>query len=488
MCFVNENKMINLRMKRNKMKKLFFMIMLFLFLPKVEAQTSDSNYKEPIVKAIKTIESLFKVTIKDKDGLLKNKDLDYAEWRIRQGNLDVSLTAILAPFDLTFFKENDSTYAIRKFEYARRSANIGKERLEFLTDLYPNLKTWESRKADLKQCIISSIGLDKAPPMPKGKPILTPKRIYKDYSVENIGLEIIPGVYVTGSIYKPYPLKGKAPVIITPNGHFGDGRYRKDQQLRCAILAKMGAVVVDFDLFAWGESTLQFDATLHRNSIAQTIQVLSAERLLDYLATQKYADMNRVGVTGGSGGGSMTMFLAAIDDRIKVSVPVVMTSSHFVGGCPCESGRGLHLCGNGTNNAEIAAMAAPKPQLIVSDGGDWTATVPELEFPFIQKTYGLYGKKEWVENAHFPKEGHNYGESKRMAMYPFMAKYLGLDISKVKNSKGEIDESTCVIEPTEKLLVFGTKGEKLPANALKDINQLYEMFGEKNLKVYEVKK
>ncbi|OYX80852.1 MAG: hypothetical protein B7Y83_17960, partial [Flavobacteriales bacterium 32-34-25] len=97
MCFVNENKMINLRMKRNKMKKLFFMIMLFLFLPKVEAQTSDSNYKEPIVKAIKTIESLFKVTIKDKDGLLKNKDLDYAEWRIRQGNLDVSLTAILAP-------------------------------------------------------------------------------------------------------------------------------------------------------------------------------------------------------------------------------------------------------------------------------------------------------------------------------------------------------------------------------------------------------
>lgn len=127
-------------------------------------------------------------------------------------------------------------------------------------------------------------------------------------------------------------------------------------------------------------------------------------------------------------------------------------------------------------------MAAPKPQLIVSDGGDWTATVPELEFPFIQKTYGLYGKKELVENAHFPKEGHNYGESKRMAMYPFMAKYLGLDISKVKNSKGEIDESTCVIEPTEKLLVFGVKGEKLPANALKDINQLYALFGEKNTK------
>lgn len=480
--------MINLRMKRNQMKRLLLMVFLFLAVPKMEAQTSDNNYRAPIAKTISTIASIFKVTINDKDGLLKDKELDYADWRIRQGNLEVSLTAVLSPFELTYFKENDSTYVIRKFEYARRSVTVGKERLEYLADLYPNLKAWETRKAELKQCIISSIGLDKAPAMPKTKPILTSKRIYKDYSVENIGLEIIPGVYATGSIYKPYPLKGKVPVVITPNGHFGDGRYRKDQQLRCAVLAKMGAVVVDFDLFAWGESTLQFDATLHRNSIAQTIQVLSAERLLDYMFSQKYIDKNRVGVTGGSGGGSQTMFLAAIDDRITVSIPVVMTSSHFVGGCPCESGRGLHLCGNGTNNAEIAAMAAPKPQLIVSDGGDWTATVPELEFPFIQKTYGLYGKQSLVENAHFPKEGHNYGESKRMAMYPFMAKYLGLDLKKVQNEKGEIDESTCVIEPYEKMYVFGAKGENLPKNALKDINKLYELFGEKNGKVYEVKK
>lgn len=474
--------MINLRMERFKIKQLFFVGMVFLLFSNTNAQTSDDNYREPITKAIKTIESIFKININDKDGLLKGKDLDYAVWRIRQDNLEVSLTAILAPFDLTYFKENDSTYRIRKFEYARNSDAVGAARLEYLADLYPNLKDWETRKANLKSCIISAIGLDKAPAMPKKKPLLTKIRKYGNYTVENIGLEIIPGVFATGSIYKPYPLKGKVPVVITPNGHFGDGRYRKDEQLRCAILAKMGAVVVSFDLFAWGESTLQFDSTLHRQSIAQTIQLLSAERLLDYLAAQKYTDRNRVGVTGGSGGGSMTMFLAAIDDRITVSVPVVMTSSHFSGGCPCESGRGLHLCGNGTNNAEIAAMAAPKPQLIVSDGGDWTSTVPELEFPFIQKTYAMYGKKDLVENAHFPKEGHNYAESKRMAMYPFMAKYLGLDLNKVKNKEGQIEESTCVIEPTEKLLVFGIKGEKLPAHAIKDSNQLYALFGETNKK------
>ncbi|HQK39826.1 MAG TPA: acetylxylan esterase, partial [Flavobacterium alvei] len=83
---------------------------------------------------------------------------------------------------------------------------------------------------------------------------------------------------------------------------------------------------------------------------------------------------------------------------------------------------------------------------------------------------------------------HDFGVSKRMALYPFMAKYLGLDLKKVQNDKGEIDESTCVIEPYDKLYVFGNKAENLPKNALKDINKLYEMFGEKNLKVYEVKK
>ncbi len=93
-----------------------------------------------------------------------------------------------------------------------------------------------------------------------------------------------------------------------------------------------------------------------------------------------------------------------------------------------------------------------------------------------------------VENAHFPKEGHNYGESKRMAMYPFMAKYLGLNLKKVQNIKGEIDESSCVIEPYEKMYVFGAKGENLPKHALKDINKLYELFGEKNLRIIELKK
>ncbi len=451
-------------------------------------QTSDNNYRRAITETFKKVESIFNIKIVDDRGLLKGKELDYADWRIEQGNLEVTMANLLTPFELMYFKQPDGTYQIRKFEHHKVSIEKAGERLNFLCTLYSNKEQWEARKKEMQACMRITLGLDKAPAMPKSKPILTPIRKYKNYSVENIALEILPGVYTTGSIYKPFPLPKKAAVVVTPNGHFGDGRYRADQQKRCAMLAQMGAIVVDFDLFAWGESLLQFPAETHRNSIAATVQVLSGMRLLDYVSTLKYADMNRVGVTGGSGGGSHTMFLAALDPRVKVSVPVVMVSSHFSGGCPCESGRGIHLCGNGTNNAEVAAMAAPNPQLIISDGKDWTLAVPELELPFIQRTYSLYGKKELVENAHFPTEGHDYGLSKRMAMYPFMAKYLGLDLKKVTNDKGEIDETNCVVEPYENLYVFGNKAENLPKNALKDIDKLYEMFGEKNLKVYEVKK
>ncbi|MFV0564719.1 MAG: acetylxylan esterase [Flavobacteriaceae bacterium] len=466
----------------------FFVIGFFTTVHILVAQTSDTNFKQPLTETVKKIESVFNIKITDNDGLLEEKELEYAQWKIDATSLELSFAHVLSPFNLSAEKQSDGAYKIKKFQYHKVSEEKGAERLQYLSSLYNNLEEWETRKAELKPCMYAAFGLDKAPKQPNSKPILTKKRQYKGYTVENIGLEILPGVYTTGSIYKPHPLPKKVAVIICPNGHFADGRYRKSEQIRCATLAKMGAIVINFDLFAWGESQLQFPSETHRNSIASTIQVLSGMRLLDYALSLKYADANRVGVTGGSGGGSQTMVLTALDDRVAVSVPVVMVSAYHSGGCPCESGRGIHLCGNGTNNVEIAAMAAPKPQLIVSDGGDWTRKVPEQEFPFIKRIYGFYGKENLVENVHFPTEGHDYKVSKRRAVYPFMAKHLNLDLNKVKDKNGNIDESGCVVEPYKKLYVFGEKGEKLPANALKDINMLYSMFGEKNYKIYEVSK
>lgn len=438
----------------------------------MQAQTSDDKFQRPLADVLADIQTRFGVRLKVPAGMVDGKVLDYADWRIRPYSVEQSLSNVLAPFDLIFVKEFENVYKVKTFEYSRRLPDEGAEYLKYFSQIYTDLPSWEARKADLKACIRQTMRLDSLPKMQKTNVIKANRRVLNGYTVENFALETLSGLYVCGSMYMPTKPKGKLAVVLCPNGHFGDGRYRADQQIRCAMLARMGAMVVSYDLFAWGESLLQFKGEDHRRAVAHVVQTLNTTRILDYLLTLKNVDANRVGITGGSGGGSQTMLMAAIDDRIKVSAPVVMVSSYFVGGCPCESGMPIHLCGGGTNNAELSAMAAPRPQLLVTDGKDWSQHTPELEYPFIKRTYGFYNAESLVENAHFADEGHDYGVSKRMAVYPFFAKHLGLDITRIQNAKGDIDESVVTIEPTEAMLVFGKNGERLPANALRRVEDL----------------
>ena len=450
------------------------LILVFFVITNLTAfnQLPQDTYRKPLKDVLTDIEKRYNVKLQYNESLVKGVEVLYPTWRYRS-DTEATLTNILYPFDMIFKRTGDKVFQISKYAYHERPVEEGQKHLDKLLASYPVLPAWESRKAELRKCMLEQMKLTPLPKKTPLNPIYTPKRKMDGYTVENVAIETIPGVYLCGSLYRPAKGKGPFPAVLCTHGHASSddlnkyGRYRPDHQYRCAMLARMGAVVFSYEMFAWGESRLQVDSEVHRTGLALTMQTLNSMRVIDFLTSLPYVDPKRIGVTGESGGGTQTFLLTALDDRVSVSVPVVMVSSYFFGGCPCESGLPIHSCSDlGTNNVEIAAMASPRPMLVISDGDDWTEHVPVIEFPYLQKVYELYGKKENVENVHLADEGHDYGISKRLGMYDFMARHLGLNINAVKDKTGKIDESKVTIENYEALLVFGIEG-KLPANAVK---------------------
>ncbi len=457
---------------------LLFCASVLLWQSSIQAQpNTDNQYSKPLKEVLNDIQKKYAVAIKYDEKMVAGKMVTYADWKYRP-DAEKTLEAVLMPLSLKLKKEGDKKYKLSEYEYYRWAPAEGWAELDRIAAQYKTVEEWEKRKAELKPCIKEALQLTHLPALPKSTPIKTAVRKFDGYTVENIAIEILPGVWINGSLYKPAKYKGKIPVILNPDGHWEKQRYRADCQYRCAAIAKMGSMAFSYDLFAWGESMLQFKYEDHRRSLSMTIQALGSIRILDYLLAQKDADINRVAITGGSGAGSHSVLMTALDDRIKVSAPVVAISSYFYGGCPCESGMDIHSCGGRTDNVEIAAMAAPRPQLLISDGGDWTDKMPEHDFPYLQKMYSWYGKKDDVQNVHLPNDKHDFGITKRTPLYQFMAKYLNLNIKAIQNDSAKIDESKITIEPEQAMYVFGDKGEKLPAHAVHGFDNLEKLFAE----------
>lgn len=332
-----------------------------------------------------------------------------------------------------------------------------------------SLSEWEARREEVLHRIKVAAGLW---PMPTKTPlnaVIHGKIDRGEYTIEKVYFESVPGFFVTGNLYRPKNIQGKVPGVLSAHGHaqnarlalsdpartrqqIAEGAERFEQgglsiyQSRCVQLARMGCVVWQWDMLSdsdsiqlprevvhtfakqrpemnttenWGFYSPQAEA---HNQCIMGLQLMNSVRGLDFLLSLPEVDPNRVAMTGESGGGTQTMLASAIDDRIKLSFPVVMVSTSMQGGCTCENASLLRI---GTGNVEFAALFAPKP-LGMNTANDWTKEMATKGFPDLQKIFTLYGKKDDVfllRGEHFQ---HNYNAVTRSAFYTFLNKHFKL--------------------------------------------------------------
>lgn len=319
-----------------------------------------------------------------------------------------------------------------------------------------SVPSWEARADEVRRGILEGSGLNPLPVRQRLDWITHSKKIKNGYTIENVGLEISPGYWLAGNLYRPLGRTGNVPAIVHPIGHFKkDGwltRTQPEMQARAGHLAQMGAVVFAYDMVGWGETR----QVPHSSKRALALQLWNTMRVVDFLELLPGVDPARIAIVGASAGGTQAILAAAVDPRIAVSVPVVKISAATAGGCTCETGMPIRSR-TGTNNAEIAALIAPKPLLIVTDGEDETRYFPELEHPYIQGIYRLYGAEERYRNVHFADEGHDFGINKRKAVYDFLAEHLGLERIPIAGDGRTENPENVVIERSDTLRVWNSQ-------------------------------
>ena len=315
----------------------------------------------------------------------------------------------------------------------------------------PTRQAWLDRAEHVREQVLVATGLWPIWPKTEMNPQVFGKLDRDGYTIEKVVLETLPGFTLSGNLYRPEGKTGRLPLVLCPHGHWKDGRVNVEVQSRCIWWAKrMGCVVFMYDMVGYNDSKAFGHAFLNDRLRRWGLSLVSLQtwnsiRALDWAVTLPDVDPARVGITGESGGGTQTFLLTAIDPRIKVTAPVVMVSHKMQGGCVCENCAGLRI---GTDNVEIAALAAPRPMKLVG-ANDWTDETMAVEFPTLMGIYTLLGSPDRLSADKFEFE-HNYNQTSRNAVYAFMGKWLvGI------NDAASTREGDLKVEAPEALWTYG---------------------------------
>jgi cephalosporin-C deacetylase-like acetyl esterase len=257
----------------------------------------------------------------------------------------------------------------------RRAAEITRANLGGIA----TLEQWKRERPRVSREMRHMLGLDPLPPKTPLRARVTGVLARPTHRVEKIVLESMPGFYVTGNLYLPPKVTGPLPAVLYVCGHTPSPYGAKiSYQHHGVWFARHGYAALLIDPLEHGElpgihhglHDLGMWYWLSLGFTPAGPEVWNAIRAIDYLESRSEVDKNRIAITGMSGGGAVTWYTAAIDERIKVAAPVVGTWTvehqvsldHVRGNCDC-------IFFHNTFQADLptaGALIAPRPLKIIS--------------------------------------------------------------------------------------------------------------------------
>jgi cephalosporin-C deacetylase-like acetyl esterase len=288
------------------------------------------------------------------------------------------------------------------------------------------------------------------------------------YRIEKVIFESQPAFYVTANLYLPEAGRPPYPGILMPLGHERGGKAHEAWQRLAITLAKNGFVVLVYEPISQGERVQLYDTDLGESKVSYATnehtlagtqclllghsfarhRIWDGMRALDYLASRPEVDPARIGCTGNSGGGTLTAYLAALDDRIKTAAPscyLTNWKSLLAAGGPQDAEQNLPpFFSDGLDHADFVIAFAPKPYLMLAAVRDFFPIEGTRQtFREVKRLYGLLGAEEKLSMVEADDE-HGYTRPRRLAAYRWMNRWL-------KGVDAPIEEPEIEIESEEEL-------------------------------------
>ena len=365
---------------------------------------------------------------------------------------------------------------------------------------------WLKRQEKVKEILMKIVG-----PFPEKTP-LNPKItgvVKKDgYRIEKIIYESMPDFYVTGCLFIPDGIVGKRPVILELIGHSPASFRREHYQNVIYNFVRKGFIVFTIDPIGQGERIQYYDPEKKGSVIGYSVIehnyfgyqcflsgfssakyfIWDGIRGIDYLLTRKEVDPERIGVTGISGGGTVTSYMCAFDERIKAAAPLNWATANRrlleSNGAQDADADFYHGISSGITFADLLELRAPKPTLMVFTTRDYLSIQGARDaYREIMRAYKSFGREENLEMSEDDYK-HGFTRKNNEAIYAFFQKHLDLPGDPIEYEVEMLTPEELNVTPTGQISTY-LGGENVSTLNKKETEKLIEKLEESRKNIGE---